>query len=321
MKYRIKEGLVLPSKFKIKVNKRQTKVLQKYLFSQGYDWFSQRLESKFWVNAPFIFAISSDKIEYSVQKNVFYKHDALEIKFKDYFKKGKKSIRKITSKNQMYDNLIAMQYDPRIAEELCGIWAEHVNGAYRRGFEKGLAGENNWYIPRSDCKPLSVYDHDDIYIGNGKGTSTPFGPTSVNMLGRKGFTDAVTPQGPISYERHLSETEKEDNGTVLIDRANGKVGFLPGTNTGIPLLQFIEKLHPTIKMKGVLIIDTEGMYYNELLTYIYEMSKDISNKFMKSSADKFSTKMACCYIDGIEVTVIDAREKPLFIGKELAQWQ
>ena len=68
-------------------------------------------------------------------------------------------------------------------------------------------------------------------------------------------------------------------------------------------------------MKGVLIIDTEGNYYNELLAYIYEMSKDISNKFIKSSADQFSTKMACCYINGIEITVIDAREKPLFIGK------
>ena len=89
-------------------------------------------------------------------------------------KKGKKSVRKITSKDQMYDNLIAMQYDPRIVEELFGIWAEHVNGAYKKGFTEGLAGENGGYVPRSDCKPLSVYDHDEIYVGNGKGTSTPY---------------------------------------------------------------------------------------------------------------------------------------------------
>ena len=167
-------------------------------------------------------------------------------------KKGKKSVRKITSKNEMYDNLIVMQYDPRIAEELSGIWAEHVNGAYRIGLKKGLAGENGGYVPRSDCKPLSVYDHDEIYIGNGKGTSTPFGPNSINIL------DVKKEEAKIQRDRLFKQI---DHDVQLIKKNSGGLANIDNhietkIHTHIfcpvPLLQFIEILHTTIKMKGIL---------------------------------------------------------------------
>lgn len=242
-------------------------------------------------------------------------------------KKGKKSVRKITSKDQMYDNLINMQYDPKIAEELSGIWAEHVNRAYKKGVQdskikdkitdivKGIKGgfidfegdqETCWMQDLENSTGPSVSTQEEV----SKGTFIQ-GLGSVNRC----ITDGFTPKGAISYDRYLSEKEIETNGEET--KIHTHI-FCP-----VPLRQFIENLHPTIRMKGnVLIIDTVGNYYNETITYIHEnLYNDLPNEFICTKSDKFSTRTASCYMDGIEVTVVDAREKTLFIGKELAQWQ
>lgn len=241
-------------------------------------------------------------------------------------KKGKKSIKKITSKDDMYNNLINMQYAPSIAEELSGIWAEHVNRAYKKGVQDSKIKDKITDIVEGIKGGFIDFESDQetCWMQDLENSTGPRLPTQeevskgcfIQGSGRvnRGITDGFTPKGAISYETYLSEKEIETNGEET--KIHTHI-FCP-----VPLRQFIEKLDPTIKMKGVLIIDTVGNYYNEVITYIYEQ---LSNNYLSeqffTTADEFSTKTASCYIDGTEVTIVDAREKPLFIGKDLLQWQ
>lgn len=141
MKYKIKEGVVLPENFKIKVNTDdQTKALQEYLFFIGKCWGGVDLlirKHVTYLNSPYIFVYDSvfKKVD-SNCKDHFKEHKFQKIKFKDYFEEVSEPIIEITTKDQMYNYLVSRQYVPSIAEELSGIWAEHVNRAYNKGLNE-----------------------------------------------------------------------------------------------------------------------------------------------------------------------------------------
>ena len=389
MKYKIKEGIVLPSEFKIKVNPDQSIALQEYLISIGCGWYSARGDEKVrWIKSKYLFKNSVGIITRMTTKDdghkeYFRNHEFPRILFENYFEEvsegniiaktsdpgfyTSEAIVEITTKDQMYNSLRGMQYAPSIAEELSGIWAEHVNRAYRKGLQDFVdsLNENNSFvvdtskgtIEKEIDKKMDRYVHGNFKIEDVTNVQQkdwtkeidkrvedlkkpiivgafkqyegsrihqyPHESILTQTVGRvnrpinTGVTNGCTPEGHISYEHYLSEKEIEDNGEEI--KIHTHI-FCP-----VPLHQFIENLDLTAKLKGVLIIDTIGNYFGEMKSYIYEnFLDDLSSEFIRTGSDKFikvSNIIVSCYIDGTKVTVIDAREKSLFIGKELVQWQ
>lgn len=81
--YKLKQEL--PKKFKIKVNPKQSEVLQKHLFSIGKKWKGEsRLE---FTDKPYLYCSNHNNLGYGEKSKVFNQYELERIKFKDYFEK------------------------------------------------------------------------------------------------------------------------------------------------------------------------------------------------------------------------------------------
>ena len=83
--YRIIPGKELPTQFKIRVNPKQSKVLQEHLFQFRFKWLSGDTDVKN-LDAPFIY-LEKGRILYDKERaEVLFNEDKLKrIQFEDYF--------------------------------------------------------------------------------------------------------------------------------------------------------------------------------------------------------------------------------------------
>jgi hypothetical protein len=77
------------------------------------------------------------------------------------------------TENEMYQWLIRENYSEQIAKELSSKWADHLQGAFNKGFEKGARyreqiggdtakqGESKYGCPKCGSKKIIMFTPDD----------------------------------------------------------------------------------------------------------------------------------------------------------------
>lgn len=85
--YKLKKGVELPEKFKIKVNPKQSEALQEHIFSLGGTWFNNS-QTVSYTDADYLFYGTNRRntlTRHYSDRSWFENSPVLKIKFKDYF--------------------------------------------------------------------------------------------------------------------------------------------------------------------------------------------------------------------------------------------
>ncbi len=353
MQYKIKEGVKLPELFKMKVDLNKSEIVKEYLISIGYKLSSLRYNK-------YIFGLPDKVVLISTDKKWFKNHISPKIKFKDYFEPISSDINftdndykplpeKLTvSKSSIHGlGIFAKENIYLLSGRECSEYVTHVDVYHKNGKTKLLRTPLGGFINHSftpNCK-LDKYI-DGFYHYFLKPTRDILAGEELTIDYTKEFCGKEYNIGCSSkteccnkstYEESVKEEPKcDDHASKFIKDADNvfkdvtdKIYYQVFGRLKRPyapiesLISFIENIPPIYRLKNrLLVIDTDGKYMNEIESYITKNILSSNPYILEQTMPKFSgIKYISVIISGINVTVVDATDSPLFIGSNLLQWQ